>query len=328
MPVSPFAKLIGRSPEDEQFTYCMATLMPYLRIWASPGKLQKTFPSVTWPLSLASPGTSPIARLACQIARRRNTFKPSRNGSQSRNTHWMRYKNYTANYYMLATSYPRDVLTSPTWKPSWGHATVTVLSACVPHPAELQAIYSGGRKDSPNQQLSGTSPALLPLSTPMLTQMLALKLVLGSQLATGGEPGDCYQAGKLTAGTLAGWKLLASGSSSSLSCQPHLQACTSRSLGTTEEWLKAGGRAGAETSPPTKFSSTSMPSQKCKTSISTHDMFPAKKIQQMALPTESTTTAPSSFLPLSSLHHSDNTYATLMRLSHQLSCTLYSKEGP
>jgi len=134
------------------------------------------------------------------------------------------------------------------------------------------------------------------------------------------EPGDFYQAGKLTAGTSAGQKQSVSGSSSSHLPHQHPEALTSRFLGTAAGSLKVGGKAGAETDPPMKSSSTFTPSQKWKTSTSIHNMFPAKKIQQMALPVEvSTITTLSSSLELSYPHHSNNTYATSMCLSHQLS---------
>ena len=71
-----------------------------------------------------------------------------------------------------------------------------------------------------------------------------------------------------------------------------------------------------------------MPSRKRKASTSTHDTFPAKKTLRMVLPEESTTTALSSSLLASFPLRSDNTYATLTCLSHQLSRSLYSKEKP
>jgi len=229
---------------------------------------------------------------------------------------------------MPATLYLPDMRTSPTWRPSWEHATAIVLSAHVSHPAELWAIYSGERRDSPSQPSSGTSPVLSPSSTPALTQTLALKLVLGSQLGTGGGPGDFYQVGRLTAGTSVGQKPLAFGSLSSPSSQPPPEALTQKFWETTEELSKAGGKAEAETNPQTKFSSTSTLFQKHKISFSTHDMSPAKKTQPTALPGGNTTIAPSSSLPSPSPHHSDNTYVTLTRLSHQLSRTWYSREEP
>ena len=63
-------------------------------------------------------------------------------------------------------------------------------------------------------------------------------------------------------------------------------------------------------------------------SISTQDTYPAKRTQQTAPPEASTIIAPSSSLQSSFPRCSDNTYVTLMRLSHQLSRTLYSKERP
>jgi hypothetical protein len=92
--------------------------------------------------------------------------------------------------------------------------------------------------------------------------------------------------------------------------------------------LKVGGKAGAATDPPTTSSDTSTTYLKRKASLSTHDMFPAKKTQQMAHPEGSTTLTPSSSQLLPYPHRSDNTYATSTRLSHQLSRTLYSKGKP
>ena len=178
------------------------TLMLYPTSWASPGRPKKTSLSARSPPSSAYPGTLPTTRSACQRARKQNTSRPSCNGSPSQNTCWTMCKDYMENYCMPATFYPLDEHTSPTWRPSWEFATMTVLSAGVHHSAELRSTFSGGRRSSPSLPSSGTSQDPSPLLTPTLTQTLALKLVLGSRSATDGGPGSFYQGGKPTAETL------------------------------------------------------------------------------------------------------------------------------
>jgi len=121
---------------------------------------------------------------------------------------------------------------------------------------------------------------------------------------------------------------LDAGSSSSRSHQPHPEALTPRFSGTTEESSRVGGKAEAGTNPPMTYSSTSMPSLKCKTSVSTRDMSPAKKIQPMVHHMENTSTGPSSFQPSPSPCRSDYTYVTSMCLSHQLSRSFFSRGKP
>jgi len=304
------------------------TSTPYPMIWASHGKPKKTSPSASSPPSLAFLGTSSTGRSAYQRARRRNTSRPSWTGSQNQSTRWTMHKSCTGSYYTPATSFLLDVRTSPTWRPSWEYATVTALSACAPHPAKLWAIFSGGKRDSPNLPSSETSPDPSPLLMPTLTRMLALRLVLGSRWATDGEPGGSYRGGKPIAGTSGGQKQSDAGSSSSCSHQPHPEALTPRFSGTTEELSRVGGKAEAGTNPPTTYSSTSMPSLKRKTSVSTRDTSPAKKIQLMVHRAENTSTGPSSFQPSPSPCCSDYTYATSTHLSHQLSCSFFSRGKP
>jgi len=295
--------------------------------WASLGKQARTSPSATWALSSTSPGISPTAQSAYHRARGRNTFKPSRSGNRSRNTSWAKYRSSMGSYFMPATSFLLEEPTSPTWRPSWGYVMI-VLSACIAHPAELRAIFSGGRISSPSQPSSSPSPVPPPSSIQTLTQMLAQKLASGSRLGIDGEHGDFYWAGKPIARTFDGQRQSASSSSYSPLPPLHQETPTSRSSATTEEWSKVGGKAGAATDPPTMFSGTSMTSLKRKASSSTRDMFPAKKTQQMAHPEGSTTMAPSSSQLSPYPHRSDNTYATSTCLSHQLSCTLYSRGKP
>ena len=158
--------------------------------------------------------------------------------------------------------------------------------------------------------------------------MLAWRLVLGSQSGAGGEHGGSSQSGKPMVGTWVGQGQWDSGSSSSLYPRLPPEAPTSKSLGTTEKSSKVGGRAEVVTNPQMKSSSTSMPSLKCRTSISIQDMCPAKKTQQTAPLEANIIMAPSSSPQSSFPKRSDNTYATLMCLSHQLSRALYSKERP
>ena len=65
-----------------------------------------------------------------------------------------------------------------------------------------------------------------------------------------------------------------------------------------------------------------------QTSLSTHDTFPAKKIQQTVHPEGSTTIAPSSSQQSPYPYSSDNMYVTSMHLSYQLSHALYNKGKP
>jgi hypothetical protein len=169
--------------------------------------------------------------------------------SLNRGTRWTMRKSCTESYYMPATFCQPDARISPTWKPSWEFATVTVLSAHAPHPAELRAIFSGGKRGSPNLPSSETFLDPSPSLMPTLTQMLALRLVSASQWATDGEPGGSYQGGKPTAGTSAGQKQSVSGSSFSHLHQPYPEALTPKSLETTEGSLRAGGRAEARNKP-------------------------------------------------------------------------------
>jgi hypothetical protein len=125
----------------------------------------------------------------------------------------MRCRSFTENYYMPAMLSPLDVRFSPTWRPSWGPATIA-LSARIIHPVELRAIFHGGKKDSHSQPSSDPSLALSPSSIPTLTQTLARKLALGSRSEADGEPGDSYQVGKMRGGTLVGQRQSVFGSSS------------------------------------------------------------------------------------------------------------------
>ena len=303
------------------------TSMPFPTPWVSHGRWRKTFPLAKWPPSLVFPGTSPITQSVFQTARRRNTSTLFQSGRRNPDTPWTKHKNSMGSYYTHATSFPLVAPTSPAWRPSSGFVTI-VLSTHVTHPFELRAIYPGGRRDSHGQLSSDLSLAPSLSSMLMLTQMLAQRLVLGSQSGAGGELGSSSQDGKPMVGTLVGQRWWDSGSSSSLYPRLPPEAPTSKSLGTTEGSSKVGGRAEVVTNPQMKSSSTSMPSLKCRTSISIQDTCPAKKTQQTAPVIANIIMAPSSFPQSSFPKHSDNTYATSMRLSHQLSCALYSKERP
>jgi hypothetical protein len=235
LPLRPLLTLFADPKKTASSHTPWQTSTPCPTFWASPGKPARISPSATSPLSSASLGISPTAQSVYPRTRGRNIFKPFRSRSRSRNMSWVKYRSYMGSYFMPATSFLLEEPTSPTWRPSWGYATIA-LSARVPHPAELRAIFSGGRISSPSQPSSDPSPAPPLLSIQTLTQMLAQRLASGSRLGTGGEHGDFYQAGKPIARTLDGQRQSAFSSSSSPLPPLHQEAPTSRSSVTTEEW--------------------------------------------------------------------------------------------
>ena len=111
----------------------------------------------------------------------------------------------------------------------------------------------------------------------MPSQMPAQASALALPLAKGGALGAYFQIGSHKGVTLDGLKQSASNSLYSPSCHPAAAVLTSKSMETTREWLKDGGKAGAETNRQTSSSATFTPSCVLSSLPYTQDMFQARK---------------------------------------------------
>src|ERR1700761_576101 len=98
----------------------MLILMSIQKNWAYLGKDRKLSHSTLQYLTSASNGTSLRIQSQSQKGKQRNTRQPFASGYRNRHTRSRKYKHYTANFYMQASSYQWDALTSQTWKPCWG----------------------------------------------------------------------------------------------------------------------------------------------------------------------------------------------------------------
>ena len=132
---------------------------------------------------------------------------------------------------------------------------------------------------SPDQPSSLTS---MPSQTP--AQVLASALLS----VANGVPGVSSQAGKPREGISDGQRQSASSFLLALSAQPATQVSSSGSLVTIEGSLRAGGKEGAETGEPTRFSAASTTSLVLTNALLSRATLPAKKIQPTPLPEGST----------------------------------------
>jgi hypothetical protein len=101
-----------------------------------------------------------------------------------------------------------------------------------------------------------------------------------SPSARSGGHGVYSQVGRQKGETSGGQKQSASSSSCSSSCHPAMAVSTSKSTEIIQEWSKAGGKVGVETSHLTSSSAASMPSWALGSLPSTRDMYQARKIQR------------------------------------------------
>ena len=113
----------------------------------------------------------------------------------------------------------------------------------------------------------------MPSWTPV--QVLASALLL----ATSGKHGVSSQVGRQMEGILDWQRPLVLNFSCALSAQKVNPTNSSKFSGTTEEWLKDGGREGVGIRKPTKYSDASTTSQ---ISFLSQTTFPVKKTQQIS----------------------------------------------
>ncbi|KAJ7671363.1 hypothetical protein DFH06DRAFT_1037072, partial [Mycena polygramma] len=153
-----------------------------------------------------------------------------------------------------ALLFPRDVRTSPTWRPCFASST-TVLS-CLIKPQDTQTRISfGGSSSYRTLPCPDLSQVHARLSMSMPIPMPARVSASPSSLGHGGAPGASPAIGSQSSGTLAGPRL--SASSSSPARLPPLQATylhTSTFTATTKVWSKGGGTAAAQTGKSTTYS--------------------------------------------------------------------------
>ena len=264
----------------------MLILTPFQATSVLNGKTQKQYHGAfRHPISVSF-GTSKIAPFPFLIRKSRNILQPSKNGSPTPHTPFLRYKNYTENCYPQPWWYQKDEHTSPTWRPCL--APLTVLSYLTPHPETLNAILNGGNNSFNPPPSYDLYQSLQQSWTSMHTPTPALESASLSQLGTDGVPGYLPQVGNLKEGTSDGRRPWDSNSSPGSSSAKQQQEPISRSMETTWGLLKDGGRGGAGTDKPTRSSIVYTSCQESTIALYTCDMSQVQKTQQTSLLMEST----------------------------------------
>ena len=257
----------------------MPTLIIYQKSSAFHGKNQKpspfAIPYLTWGLN----GTCRLALSQSRRARKRNTKRLLKNGYRSRLTPWTKHKSFTESYFTYLSSFQPDARTLPTWKPCWGHST-QVLSCPTTHLEIQPKISPGGSTSSTTPKSLGASLVHALLQTEVRSQMPVQASESESLSLEDGALGALSLDGRKKGGTSDGQKLWASNFLYALSSRSAPQESTSKSLATTEEWSKAGGKGEVETKKQTLSSGEYTTSQLLTNALLSHVTCPAKKTQR------------------------------------------------
>ena len=150
------------------------------------------------------------------------------------------------NYSMRHLLFPQDEHTSLTSK-SCFQVSILILSCHTPHPAIRPMTLNGGLLSSNHQLSQDLSQAPNQSQTYKLSQMLVQASESASRSDNSGGHGAYSQTGTLMAETSDGQRRLVLSSLPSLSSHPAVSALITRSMETTKELWKDGGRVGVET---------------------------------------------------------------------------------
>ena len=219
----------------------MRTSMPYPIAWASGGRCPKRFPLGQKSHSWVSYGTLTHVPSAYWKRRGSSIWLPSPNGKKSAHTTCLKLNDCMENSIMPPWLLDPDAHTLPTWRPCWP-PFIIALSYRAPHPGTLRAIWNGGSNGSASQ----TSPDQFQSPPPSLTSKRTQTPAPGSESlspsAKDGMHGDWPPDGSRRVETFNGPRPSASNYLSHLCSRYLRKETTSRSMATTGESSKAGGK--------------------------------------------------------------------------------------
>ena len=289
------------------------------------GKAPKPSHSTTPYLISASCGISKTAQFLYQKRRKKSTVMPSPNGRKKRLRHYKRLSSYTESFYTHHWLSPLEEHISHHWKPCWV-SSMTVLSYLAPPQKALPVTFRGGSISFPTLISPTKSQAPSNSLTGQLIQMPAQESASQLSLEIIGGLGGSYPGGNQKGGTLDRRKPLVSSSSSKPSWFQAHPEINSKFSATTEESLRAGGKAEVRIKPPIMSSAGFTMPQLFTNASSTHGTFQARKTQQTTPLEASTLPSISSSQPSQSPTRSKALSSTMTNHDNQLKSMLLETE--